>query len=39
LVRTVFLGVGLLLIRNKRVTFSTRDEFDNLEKFQKLLSK
>ena len=38
-VRTVFLGVGLLLIRNKRVTFSTRDEFDNLEKFQKLLSK
>jgi hypothetical protein len=39
LVRTVFFGLGLLLIRNKRVTFSTRNEFDNLDKFQNLLAK
>jgi hypothetical protein len=37
-VRTIFLGVGLLLLRNKRVGFRTRDEFKNLEKFQNLLA-
>ena len=31
--------IGIFLIRNKKVTFSTRDEFKNLEKFQNLLSK
>jgi len=36
--RTLIFGVGLLLIRNKRVGFRTRDEFKNLEKFQNLFT-
>ena len=36
--RTLVFGIGLLLLRNKRVGFRTRDEFKNLEKFQNLLA-
>lgn len=39
LIRAMLFGVGLLLLRNKRLGFRVRDEFDNLEKYQKLLSK
>jgi len=38
-IRAMLFGVGLLLLRNKRLGFRVRDEFDNLEKYQKLLSK
>ena len=31
--------IGMFFYSNKKVTFSTRDEFKNLEKFQNLLSK
>ena len=37
--RIAMVGIGLLTLRSKRVTFGTSNAFDNLEKFNALLNK
>ena len=37
--RIALFGIGILTYRSKRVEFITRNEFDNIKKFEELLAK
>ena len=37
--RLLFLGIGILTYRSKRIDLRIRDEFDNIKKFKELLAK